>query len=287
VVFKQKVNSLPEKRDAAVAAQGLSEPHSAGRFARLRPVAILLLFGAAFGYLEAAVVSYLRIVHEPARRHFYPDRRPGELFPLLTLEQVRTAGPEQQKTLFIEIGREAATMLMLAAIALALARNARQWTAAFAIAFGVWDIVFYACLKLLLGWPPSLFTWDILFLIPAPWVGPVIAPVLVSLAMIAGGIWCLWREAVNRPLQIGLWNAGGVLLGALVIILSFTLDYRNIMARGMPRPFHWGVFGLGMAIGAASFLWAAKRRTGSNSVALPDRHVGFRWRPSWNRTAPD
>ena len=87
---------------------------------------------------------------------------------------------EQQKTLFIEIGREAATMLMLAAIALAVARNTRQWTAAFAIAFGVWDIVFYACLKLLLGWPASLFTWDILFLIPVPWVGPVLAPVLIS-----------------------------------------------------------------------------------------------------------
>jgi hypothetical protein len=86
----------------------------------LRAVAILLLFGAAFGYLEAAVVSYLRILHEPARRHFYPDRRSGELFPLLTLEQVRAAGPEQQKTLVIEIGREAA----------------------FAIAFGVWDVVF-------------------------------------------------------------------------------------------------------------------------------------------------
>jgi hypothetical protein len=222
---------------------------------RLRPVAILLLFSAAFGYLEAAVVSYLRILHEPARRHFYPNRNSDELFPLLTLERLRLAGPEQQKTLIVEIGREAATMLMLAAIALAVASNARQWTAAFAIAFGVWDIVFYACLKLLLGWPASLFTWDILFLIPVPWVGPVIAPVLVSLAMIVGGIWFLWREVAGRPVEIGLRNAVGVLLGALVIVLSFTLDYRNIMAGGMPNPFHWGVFGLGMGIGAASYPW--------------------------------
>lgn len=166
---------------------------------------------------------------------------------------MRATGPEQQKILFVEIGREAATMLMLAAIALAVARNARQWTAAFAIAFGVWDIIFYACLKLVLGWPASLSTWDILFLIPVPWVGPVIAPVLVSVAMITAGIWCLWREAAGRPLQIGLWNATGVLLGALVIVLSFTLDYRNILAGGMPHPFHWGVFGLGMGIGAVSY----------------------------------
>ncbi len=253
MAFKQRIRTLPEKREAAVAGQGLDERRPAGRSVCLRPVAILLLFGVAFGYLEAAVVCYLRILHEPARQRFYPDRGAGELFPLLTLERVRAAGPEQQKTLFVEIGREAATMLMLAAIALAVTRNARQWIAAFAIAFGVWDIVFYACLKLLLGWPASLLTWDILFLIPVPWVGPVIAPVLVSLAMIAGGIWRLWREAAGRPLRIGFWNAVGVLLGALVIVLSFTLDYRNIMAGGMPHPFHWGVFGLGMGIGAAGY----------------------------------
>ncbi len=217
----------------------------------LRPIAILLLFATAFGYLEAAVVSYLRILHEPARRHFYPNRPSGELFPLLTLERVGVVG--QRQTLLIEIGREAATMMMLAAIALAVAGNARQWAAAFAIAFGVWDIVFYAGLKLLLGWPASLFTLDILFLIPVPWVGPVIAPVLVSIAMITGGIWCLCREAAGTPLRIGRWNITGVLLGALVIVLSFTLDYRNIMAGGMPHPFHWGVFGLGLGIGAVSY----------------------------------
>lgn len=145
-------------------------------------------------------------------------------------------------------------MLMLAAIALAVAGNATQWTAAFAIAFGIWDIVFYACLALIVDWPKSLFTWDILFLIPVPWVGPVIAPILVSIAMITGGIWCLWREAAGRPMQIRVWNAAGVLLGAMVIVLSFTLDYRNILNGGMPNPFHWGVFGLGMAIGTLSFL---------------------------------
>jgi hypothetical protein len=251
----------PESREAVVTDQRAAEPRPAARLPGLHSIAILLLFGLAFGYLEAAVVSYLRILHEPARRHFYPDRLPAELFPLLTLEQVRVAGPEQRNTLSVEIGREAATMLMLAAIAWAIAGNARQWTAAFAVAFGVWDIAFYASLKLLLDWPASLFTWDILFLIPVPWVGPVMAPVLVSVAMITAGIWCLRREEANRPLQIGPWNAVGVLLGALVIVLSFTMDYRNIMAGGMPHPFHWGVFGLGMGIGAASY---GRRATASS-----------------------
>lgn len=239
--------------------QRVADPQSSGRFPCLRAVAILLLFGTAFGYLEAAVVSDLRILHEPARQLFYPHRPTAELFPLLTVEQVRAAGPEQQRTLFAEIGREAATMLMLAAVALAVAGNARQWTAAFAIAFGVWDIVFYASLKVLLGWPASLFTWDILFLIPVPWVGPVVAPVLVSVAMITAGIWCLWREAAGRPLRFGTGNALGVALGALVIIVSFTLDYANILAGGMPQPFHWSVFGLGLGIGILSYGLAAYR----------------------------
>lgn len=216
----------------------------------------LVLFSVAFGYLEGAVVTYLRTLHEPARLHYYPHRAASEMFPLLTLEQLRAAAPEQVETLYTEIGRETATMLMLAAIALAVSHNRRQWAAAFAISFGIWDTVFYATLKLLLGWPASLLTWDILFLIPMPWVGPVIAPVLVSLAMIAAGIWCLRRESSGRPLRVTRWHLAGTLLGALVIIVSFTLDYRNIMAGGAPRPFHWGVFALGMAIGTVSYVSA-------------------------------
>ena len=215
-----------------------------------KPIFALVLFGVAFGYLEAAVVSYLRVLHESARQHFYPKRQPDDLFPLLTLEQVRTLGESQ--TLAIEVGREAATMLMLAAVALAATSGFGQWAAAFVIAFGVWDATFYLFLKLLLGWPASLLTWDILFLIPVPWVAPVLAPVLVSATMIAGGVWRL-----RRDIRLGLWHAGGILLGGLVIILSFTLDYRTIMAGGLPRPFHWSVFALGMAMGIASFAHAA------------------------------
>lgn len=232
-----------------------------------RALLALLLFGVAFGYLEGAVVTYLRTLHEPARRHYYPNRAASELFPLLTLDQLRAAAPEQMQTLYAEIGREAATMAMLAAIAFAVSCNRRQWAAAFAISFGIWDTVFYATLKLLLGWPASLFTWDILFLIPLPWVGPVIAPVLVSLAMIAAGVWCLWRESAGRPLRITRWRLAGTLLGALIIIVSFTLDYRNIMAGGSPLPFHWGVFALGMAIGTVSYASAGFGK----SVLQPDR----------------
>ena len=224
-----------------------------------RYVLALLLFGVAFGYLEAAVVSYLRALHEPARQRFYPGRNPDDLFPLLTLDQARTAG--QTRTLTIEIGREAATLIMLAAVALAVSNHVGPWVAAFAIAFGAWDLTFYVFLRILLGWPASPLTWDILFLLPVPWVGPVLAPSLVSVAMIVAGMWHLQREEKGRPVHIAPWHWMGMVLGAGVVIVSFTLDYRNILAGGMPRPFHWPLFALGMAAGMVSYLSAVRSST--------------------------
>ena len=224
-----------------------------------RTVLALLLFGTAFGYLEAAVVSYLRQLHEPARQRFYPGRATAELFPLLTLNQLRSAGAEQQRTLAAELGREAATIVMLAAVALAVAQNAGQWAAAFVIAFGAWDIAFYVFLKVLLDWPESLFTWDILFLIPVPWTGPVLAPVLVSAAMIAAGLWHFRSEARMEPVLIRKAAWTGIMAGAVVIVISFAMDYENIMAGGTPRAFNWSVFAAGLAIGTGSYAWAVRQ----------------------------
>src|SRR5450432_3486801 len=221
----------------------------------------LLLFGTGFGYLEAAVVSYLRSLHQPVVQRFYPNRAPGDLFPLLTLDQIRTEAPQQIRTLAVEIGREAATIAMLAAIALAVARNAGQWAAAFVIAFGTWDISFYLFLRVLLDWPASLFTWDILFLVPVPWAGPVLAPVLVSVAMIVVGVWHLRREASGNGVRIGGIEWVGIVAGAVVIIVAFAMDYRHLMAGGMPHPFNWPVFGVGMTLGVGSYVRAAASET--------------------------
>ena len=212
----------------------------------------ILLFGLAFGYLEAAVVTYLRALHEPVRQHYYPGRPASELFPLLTLNQTRSAAPEQIRVIEVEIGREAATLVMLAALALTVSKDASQWAAAFVIAFGTWDLAFYAGLKLLIDWPASLFTWDVLFLIPVPWAAPVLAPSLVSVAMIAAGAWHFQRGA-----RIEARHWAGIILGAVILILSFTLDYRNLLAGGTPHPFAWGTFTLGLATGVLSYAHAA------------------------------
>ncbi|HUB81144.1 MAG TPA: hypothetical protein VMB03_20215 [Bryobacteraceae bacterium] len=224
-----------------------------------RTAVALFLFGIAFGYLEAAVVSYLRLLHEPARLRYYPHRPASELFPLLTVDQLRASGAQQTRLLATEIGREAATLIMLAAIALAVARNAGQWAAAFVIAFGVWDIAFYVFLKMLLDWPASLWTWDILFLLPVPWVGPVLAPVLVSLVMIAAGICHLRAEARGDSMPIGAVRWTGILAGAAVIVFAFAMDYRNVLSAAMPNPFHWAIFGVGLLLGTASYAGAARR----------------------------
>ena len=235
---------------------------SVGAGSLRRTVAALLLFGISFGYVEASVVVYLRALYEPIRQKISP-RPPGELFPLITPAQLREAGPENSRRLVTELGREAATLLMLAAIALAVSGDPTRWTGAFLIAFGVWDISFYLALKLLIDWPQSLLTWDLLFLLPVPWVGPVAAPVIVSLSMIACGLIVL-----HRPVHVYAKHWTAILLGGSIVVLACCLDYRNTMSGGLPNPFHWGVFSLGEAIGLAGFA-AAAASSGSLEFQTP------------------
>jgi hypothetical protein len=132
--------------------------------------------------------------------------------------------------------------------------------AAFVITFGTWDITFYVFLKVMLDWPASIFTWDILFLIPVPWVGPVLAPAVVSAVMVAAGVWHLRAQALGQPIRIGGAQWSGVMAGTAIIVHSFAMDYRTIMAGGVPRQFNWWVFATGLFIGSLSYVSAARRR---------------------------
>jgi hypothetical protein len=218
-----------------------------------RTAIALILFGIAFGYLEASVVVYLRAVYHPVRQQLHPERSPGELFPLIPVDQIRRTAPERSWLLGVEIGREAATIIMLAAIAMAAAGGRSLWLPCFAIAFGTWDLFFYVFLRMLLHWPASIMTWDILFLIPVPWAAPVLAPCIVAVTIIATGIVALARPVRVRPLH---WVA--MTLGGALILLSFMWDYRNLMAGGLPRPFAWTLFGAGELAGIAAFVLALR-----------------------------
>jgi hypothetical protein len=216
-----------------------------------RVAAGLILFGISFGYVEAAVVVYLRAVYDPIRQKLRPDRASGELFPLITVDQLRNSAPEKSRLLGVEVARELATMIMLASVALAGAGSRSWWLPSFAIAFGTWDLFFYLFLKVLIHWPASIMTWDILFLIPVPWAAPVLAPSIVSMTIIGTGLLGLARPI--RPLPAH-WAA--MTLGGALILMSFTWDYKNLMAGGLPHPFAWGLFGAGELVGVAAFLHA-------------------------------
>ena len=154
----------------------------------VRRVLLVVLFSIAFGYVEAALVVYLRGIYDPIRASLYPDKPADSLLPLMTLEQLREVDPVHIRRLGIELGREVATMIMLAALAVLAARHRGEGIAMFMIAFGAWDIAYYIGLKAMIDWPASLLAWDLLFLIPVPWLGPVLAPVIVAATMVAAGL---------------------------------------------------------------------------------------------------
>ena len=232
----------------------------------MRTVAALLLFGISFGYLEAAVVVYLRAIYDPIRHRLHPGRGADDLFPLISPEELAAAGPENPRRLLIEIGREASTIAMLAAFGLAAGSNFNQRMAAFAVVFGLWDIFFYVFLRLMIHWPQSLFTWDLLFLIPLPWVGPVLAPGIVALTLVVCGLVSL--RLGGMPARPREWMA--MVAGGIVVILSFVWDYRNTMAGGLPNPFNWPLFLVGEVIALLGFFVAVWRRAYPESRKLPD-----------------
>jgi hypothetical protein len=244
-----------------------------------RVLAALVLFGVGFGFVEAAVVVYLRAAYEPLHERLYPrehaDPLLGGLLPFLPLERLQSESPSFVSWRATELAREVATLLMLVGAALAVARSCREWFAAFVLAFGLWDLFYYVFLKVLIGWPASLLTWDILFLLPVPWVAPVLAPGLVALAMVVAGAVTLEREAAGRPLRL-TW-AHWLLLGTggAILIASFCWDLPNIEAGGLPNPFPWPLFALGLGLGLAAFghaLRAGNREPSQPALCAPLSH---------------
>jgi hypothetical protein len=218
-----------------------------------------LLFGVSFGYIEASVVVYLRPHYQPLRFRFLQESMDDESFPLLRLDQLEQAGPDPMRLLWTELGREGATLLLLAAFALAAGSTFRQWFAVFGVAFGLWDIFYYVFLKVLLDWPASLMTWDLLFLLPVPWAGPVLSPVIVSFSLIACGVMLLARETSGRPAVMRWQNWLGMFAGGLIVIAAFCWDYRNLLDGGHATPFNWPLFALGEFVGLAAFGHALMR----------------------------
>lgn len=218
---------------------------------------LVVTFAAGMAWVESACVYYLRVMVDRVEP-YQPDPLPfrgvlGE----------------------VELVREASTLLMLATVGMLAGRTWRTRLGYAAIAFGVWDILYYIFLRVMSGWPTSVFDWDILFLLPLPWWGPVLAPVCIASLML------VWGTLVTQwPCQVpatrvtrGSWAICGI--GTLVALGIFMLDAIRALPAGadavrqvLPTTFHWPAFGgalLLMTMPLAHTGWRAARATSSAS----------------------
>jgi hypothetical protein len=156
----------------------------------------IVAFAVAFGFVEAAVVVYLRAAlgQLPGYNGTLAEVRRLSA----TYQQAQSPTPFPQSLLTIEVLREAATMLMLVCIAWLAAPRRRERWASFLLAFATWDITYYAGLWATVGWPASLKETDVLFLIPVPWVAQVWYPLMVS------ALTLLAVSVAKRPSNIGI-----------------------------------------------------------------------------------
>jgi hypothetical protein len=203
---------------------------------------VVVAYAAATAYLEAAVVVYLQLAL---------GAQVGAIFPLRPASEVGSL-------LAIEAGREAATLVMIGAVGLLVGRTRLERLAWSAVVFGVWDIGYYAWLYLFSGWPPSLDTPDLLFLLPVPWVGPIWSPVAVSVALVGVGLAAASALRSGRRLAVARWHWGAGLGGGLIVVLSFTGDAPRLIDGGLPGPYPWPVFAAGMLLALAAAVAALR-----------------------------
>jgi len=209
------------------------------------------IFSIAMALLEAAVVIYLRELYYPT----------GFTVAMKLIKE---------QILITELAREAATIIMLYALAIIAGRTTIERFSYFLLSFAVWDIFYYFWLKIFLNWPQGLFTWDILFLLPITWLAPVLAPLLCSATMIILSLVLLHinQQKQNYHLKRSDWLLFAS--GSFLILYTFIKDYSSIIIQNgwvlemqsllknqkfrdltsnyIPATYDWPVFGIGFGI---------------------------------------
>jgi hypothetical protein len=208
---------------------------------------MVVIYAVAMAWVESAVVFYLRSMMGRIE--------PYQADPL----------PVIGRFSLVELPREFATMVMLFAVGFLAGRTWRARIGYAAIAFGVWDIFYYVFLKVMCGWPHSVMDWDILFLIPLPWWGPVLAPVLISLLLI---FWGTLGSQFEHAQTTALPNIAAWVTGAIGVALALQVFMADTMAAAhqgvdairnvLPKYFNWPLFCaalLLMAVPAIQLIW--------------------------------
>lgn len=228
----------------------------------LKNLIFLTVFSMAMGFLESAVVVYLRQL-------YYPE---GFVFPLKTMAY---------QVLALESLREISTVVILVVMGIIAGRTTYERFSYFLYCFGLWDIFYYVWLKVLLNWPPSLLTWDILFLIPVVWIGPVLAPIICAGTMVVYSVIILYFQNKGYPVKITSLTWVTISLGFFLVFITFASDYSRIMIQNglfgkvsswtsdphfqgviaghVPTAFNWTLFVLGESLILCSLVIFLKR----------------------------
>ena len=210
---------------------------------------VVVLFAAAMAWMESATVVYLRTLV-------------GRIDPYQRQPLPISAGLGQA-----EVIREAATLVMLLTVGLLAGRTWRSRIGYFLIAFGIWDILYYAFLAIIGGWPRSILDWDVLFLIPLPWWGPVIAQASIAALMVIGGSLVSLNDRPDRPVWPGRRAWALNLVGVLVALFVFMSDAIRALPVGMdavrfilpaPDSFNWSLFTVSLMLMAAPIVDVGK-----------------------------
>lgn len=141
---------------------------------------LILIFATSMGYLEAVIANYDRMILGISVDY--------------DLKQLPKFTPRH---LFLEQTREISTIIMLFSFGLLIGKTLREKLTIFMLSISTWDLFYYISLYIILRWPSSLFTTDLLFLVPMPWIAPVILPVTISIMIITFSILSLVRQNYN------------------------------------------------------------------------------------------
>jgi hypothetical protein len=208
----------------------------------------MALFAVSMAYFESAVVVYLR------RLYNINDLMISK--PLLD-PQIGA----------IEVGREAASLLMLLAVGWVAGKRFQSRLGFTLFAFGIWDIFYYIWLVVFIGWPGSVMDMDILFYIPLPWWGPVLAPVLIATLMIAAGAYAVIKDDNGLPMHANPFDWLAITGGIGIMLYAFMADALNALPADTltlhtlrPAHFNWPVFLIGLGLAAIVVWRMAKSR---------------------------
>lgn len=223
------------------------------------------MLALAFGWIEAAAVVYLREIYTRELSLQGADYLPGLQITLVSLPG---------RLVSLEMVREVCAILLLGAVAWLAGRRPAERAGAFLLAFGIWDLAYYGVRRLVASWPDSLSTWDILFLIPLPWVAPVWAPMTVAALFVLAGSYLFWTPERERRYR---WTDFGVLvLSVALTIAAFLFESGSVMDHRIPGRFPVWLFWAGVALGMAWFARFERRAARTTGGRRP--WVGVRVR---------